>query len=79
MTSLRMLHLPAVLWAAALLAGCGSGGGLPGVGTNPPTAVDAFAVVSAIVGGGGLDTAEPQDIDSLNLSTSETDEPDPRG
>lgn len=77
---MKTLHIKNRLAPALVLmlvAGCGDNGG---IAANPPgpVVVDAFEFVSAIVRGGGLDTAEPQDIDNLSLTTSDTDEPDPR-
>ncbi len=77
MKTLHMLSRLAAALALLLVAGCGDNGG---IGANPPApvVVDAFEFVSAIVNGGGLDTAEPQAIDNISLTTSDTDEPDPR-
>jgi hypothetical protein len=67
----------------ATLAGCGSsGGGGGGVvggggggGGNPPTSQSVSSLVMSLVAGGGLDTAEPQNISGVTIDTSETDEP----
>jgi len=77
MRTLQMKQRLAPALALLLVAGCGGNGG---IGGNPPgpVVVDAFEFVSAIVRGGGLDSAEPQAIDNISLTTSDTDEPDPR-
>ena len=66
--------------SAALLAIAGCGGGSdntaePGTGS---VMVNAFAYVQPIVASGASETAEPQDVNQVVLSSTETEEPDSR-
>ncbi|MBY0410441.1 MAG: hypothetical protein K2Q97_10010 [Burkholderiaceae bacterium] len=66
------------LWALAsiaALATAGCGGGSDTIADAGPMTVNAFAYVQPIAASTS-DTAEPQDISLLVLSTTETDEPD---
>jgi ABC-type oligopeptide transport system substrate-binding subunit len=68
------------LAAACAIAGCGGGSDTtadPG-GPGGPVQVNAFAYVQPIVASGSSETAEPQAVDTLVLSSTETEEPDTR-
>lgn len=76
-------RVPVALACAAVLglAGCGGGGSDSVAGPGPdtgPVMVDAFGYVAPIVATGMADTAEPQDVSRIVLSTTETEEPDTR-
>lgn len=61
---------------AALLTGCGGGGGSdPAAAAN--AASDAFFSAVANLVGSTSETAEPIDVNSITLGTSETKEPMP--
>ena len=76
--NLKTLHAAPALVAALLLAGCGGGGGSDSVAEpSGPVMVNAFAYVQPIVASGPSETAEPQAVDQLVLSTTDTQEPDP--
>lgn len=66
---------PWALASIAALAIAGCGGGNDTAEDAGPMMVNAFAYVQPIAAS-TLDTAEPQDISLLVLSTTETDEPD---
>lgn len=77
--NLRIQRLALTSVAALAITGCGGGGG----GDNTadpggPVQVNAFAYVQPIVASGTSDTAEPQTVDPLVLSSTETEEPDSR-
>ncbi|MDP3227603.1 MAG: hypothetical protein Q8N13_06465 [Acidovorax sp.] len=76
---LRIQNLALASAALIAIAGCGGGGSDntadPGAG---PVVVNAFAYVQPIVASGASETAEPQEVNQIVLSSSETDEPDSR-
>lgn len=75
---LRIQKLAIVSAALLAIAGCGGGDdntAAPGTG---PTTVNAFAYVQPIVASGTSETAEPQDVNQIVLSSSDTEEPDTR-
>ncbi|MFN3437708.1 MAG: hypothetical protein ACK41V_08460 [Acidovorax sp.] len=70
-------------WALALVAllavaGCGGGNDNTADTGAGPVVVDAFAYVRPIVASGASETAEPQEVNQIVLSSSETQEPDSR-
>ena len=79
--NLRIQRLALASVAALAITGCGGGGSGdntadPGIGD--PVMVNAFAYVQPIVASGATDTTEPQAVDQLVLSSTETEEPDSR-
>ena len=77
-TTLRIARPASALVAACALAACGGGGGDNTAAPGGPVQVNAFAYVQPIVASGGSETAEPQAVDALVLSSTETEEPDTR-
>ncbi len=75
--NLKTLHAAPALVAALLVAGCGGGGSDSVADPGGPVMVNAFAYVQPIVASGPSETAEPQAVDQLVLSTTDTQEPDP--
>jgi len=79
--NLRIQHLALTSVAALAITGCGGGGGGDNTadpGNGGPVMVNAFAYVQPIVASGASDTAEPQAVDQLVLSSTEAEEPDSR-
>lgn len=67
------------LVAACAIAGCGGGGGdTATIDPGGPVQVNAFAYVQPIVARGTSETAEPLAVDTLVLSSTETEEHDTR-
>jgi ABC-type glycerol-3-phosphate transport system substrate-binding protein len=77
-SKLRIQKLAIASAALVAIAGCGGGSDNtadPGTG---PVMVNAFAYVQPIVASGASETAEPQDVNQVVLSSTETEEPDSR-
>ena len=77
----RIQHLALTSVAALAITGCGGGGSGDNTadpGNGGPVMVNAFAYVQPIVASGTTDTTEPQAVDQLVLSSTETEEPDSR-
>lgn len=72
---------------ATLLAGCGGGGGHAEAELAPTalppsderaTMADGFAYAQSMVNAGQTESEEPQAVNQIELSSSDSDEPDPR-
>ena len=78
--TLRISNLVLASAAALAITGCGGGGGGDNTAgpDSGPVMVNAFAYVQPIVASGTSETAEPQGVEQLVLSTTETEEPESR-